>query len=348
MTDWKRFLMVGLLAVIVAIAILWVIVRPRDPMFRGKPESQWIEQLAYRDDEQVKQWRGFGADGVRVLVRALEGANQPADRFYRNTYRRTSHLLPGKLIGLLPAPRMDATRSTRMKVVSLLSSLGKDAHGAVPAMAQALKDENESVRATAITFFTDTEGEDALLNQMPALRKRELLPEFIRALGTGQDWGLRNNAALALKYYQDERALVVPALTNALNDPMPEVRIVAAESLQRVAPGVAASEGVVQVVIDILRNPDDQIADRAAELLGKMADQPALAVPALIEGVQGTNRLVASSAASALGNFPAYAEVIVPILLQAYQDTNSVVSRRVSGGALKKIAPGMAGSMGIR
>lgn len=251
-------------------------------------------------------------------------------------------------MGLLPAPRMDATRSTRMRVVSLLSSLGKDAQGAVPAMARALKDEDESVRAIAITFFSDTEGEDALLNQMPVLQKRKLLPEFIRALGSGRNWGLRNNAALALKYYPEEREMVVPALTNALSDPMPQVRIVAAESLHRVDPGAAASEGVVQVVIDIVRNPDDQIAYRAAELLGRMAEQPALAVPALIESVQGTNRLVASSAASALGNFPDHAEVILPVLLQAYQDTNSVVSRRASGGALKKVAPKMAEGMGIR
>jgi hypothetical protein len=340
--------MVGLLLVIAAMAILWVIVRPRDPMFRGKPESQWIEQLAYMDEKQVKQWRDFGTDGVELLVRGLEGANRPVDRFYRNTYRQTSRFLPGMVTGLLPAPRMDATRITRMKIVSLLSGLGKDAQGAVPAMARALKDENESVQAIAITFFTDTEGEDALLNQLQTLQKRALLPEFIRALGAGRDWGLRNNAALALKYYPEERAVVVPALTNALNDSMPNVRIVAAESLQRVAPGAAASEEVVRVVIDILRNPDDQIAYRAAELLAKMADQPALAVPALIEGVQGTNRLVASSAAGALGNFPAHAAVIVPILIQAYQDTNSIVSRRASGGALKKIAPEMAGSMGIK
>ena len=105
MKNRKRLFMVGLLLmVVVSMAILWAVVRPRDPIFRGKPESQWIEQLAYRDEEQIKQWREFSSDGVRVLVRGLEGSKRPADRFYRNTYRRMSGILPCGVMRILPAP----------------------------------------------------------------------------------------------------------------------------------------------------------------------------------------------------------------------------------------------------
>ncbi|MBL9134555.1 MAG: HEAT repeat domain-containing protein [Verrucomicrobiales bacterium] len=234
-----------------------------------------------------------------------------------------------------------------MKIVSLLSALGKAAQMAAPALGRALRDEDESVKMIAITFFTDSEGEDALLNQLPAQLKRELLPEFLREVKAGGDYGLRNNAALALRFYPEEREVVVPVLTTALSDRVPIVQIAAAEALHRVAPDVVASEGVVPVVIGVLRNPDDQIAYRAAILLGKMGEKPALTVPALIESVQGTNRLVASSAASALGCFPQHAELIVPVLLRAYQDTNGIVSRRASGAALKKVAPQVANSLGI-
>ena len=336
------------LVVIASVSILWAVVRPRDPIFRGKPESQWIEQLAYHDEEQVKQWRAFGSHGVQVLVGGLEGANRPVDGFYRYTYRRMFGIVPGGVMRLLPVPRMDATRRTRMAVVSLLSSLGKDAQAAAPAVSRALRDEDESVRAIAIGFFTDTEDEDALLNQLPARQKQKLLPDFARALEAGRDWLLRHNAALALRYYPEDRSMVVPALANAMSDPVPQVRMVAAESLHSVAPAAAATEGVVRAVIDILKSPDDQIAYRAADLLGTMAEQPVLTVPALIESVQGTNRLVASTAAAALGNFPDYADIVVPILLQAYQNTNSVVSRREIGGALKKIAPEAAASVGLK
>jgi len=226
--------------------------------------------------------------------------------------------------------------------------LGKDAQAAAPAVGQALRDEDESVRAIAIGFFTDTEDEDALLNQLAARQKQKLLPDFVRALESGRDWGLRNNAALALRYYPEDRSVVVPALADALSDPVPQVRMVAAESLHGIAPDAIAREGVVLVVISILREPDDQIASRAARLLGEMAENPDLTVPALVESVQGTNRLVASSAASALGRFPEYSDLIVPVLLQAYQDTNSPVSRRASGGALQQISPEVAASAGLR
>lgn len=348
MKNRKRLLVVGLLLVaVVSTAVLWEIVRPRDPIFRGMPESRWIAGLAYHDEEQVEQWREFGSDGVLVLVRGFEGANRPADRFYRNAYRRMSGLLPGGVMRHLPVPTEDVTRATRVRIASLLSSLGKDALESVPAMSRALDDEDEGVRAIVVTFFNDTEGEDALVNGLPVEQKRQLLPKFIRAMEDGRNWGLRNNAALVLRFFPEERETVVPVLAKALEDPRLEVRMSAAESLLGVDPDAAATEEVVRVVIGILKDPDDQVAYRAAELLGEIAGQPELTVPALIESVQGTNRLVASAAARALGGFPENADVIVPILLQCHQDTNSTASRWATGAALKQIAPEAAASVGV-
>lgn len=76
----------------------WMLFQVRDPLFRGKPESDWIEHLSYADDAQVKQWLEFGSEGVRVLVRGLEAANRPVDRFYRTAYR-SMRTLPAECIG---------------------------------------------------------------------------------------------------------------------------------------------------------------------------------------------------------------------------------------------------------
>jgi HEAT repeat protein len=247
----------------------------------------------------------------------------------------------------LPAPRMDLTRGTRMKVVDLLSRLSKDAKLAVPAMGRAVKDEDPSVRQIAITFFTEGEDRNALLNQMETSAKRRLLPEFI---GTMQDAdpGVRNNATIALRYYPEQAQIVVPVLVKALNDPVPRVRELVAEALNQVAPEVVVTAGVVRVAIGILNDPDDQIAYRAARLLGQMRKEPALTVPALIESMHGSNGLVAAEAASALGNFPDQANVIVPVLLKVYQDTNSVVPRWATAGALKRIDSTAAGKAGAK
>jgi len=239
MRNRKRILLTGLVLLVACGSVAWLVIRPRDPLFRGKPQSYWIENLSYRDEEQVREWREFGPDGVHVLVRALDGANRPTDRLYRNVYRNVGRVLPGGVTRFLPAPRMDLTRSIRMKVVDLLSRLGTDAKLATPAMARSLRDEDHAVRQIAITFFTRGEDENSPLNQMEAGVKRDLLPEFIRAM-QDDDWGVRNNAAIALRYYPEQAQLVVPVLVKALQDPVPKVRQLAADALKRIDPAAAA------------------------------------------------------------------------------------------------------------
>jgi HEAT repeat protein len=144
------------------------------------------------------------------------------------------------------------------------------------------------------------------------------LPDFIRAVeDTGANWSPRNNATIALKYYPERREVVAPVLVKALQDPVPKVRMCAAESLYRIAPDLITKAGVVPVVIGVLKNPDDQIAWRAASLLGQMRIDPALAVPALIESLENKSSLVASTAAQALAGFKGQAETIIPALEKA-------------------------------
>ena len=140
---------------------------------------------------------------------------------------------------LLPAPRMDLTRSTRMNLVDLLSRLSKDAKQATPAMVRALRDEDDSVRQIAITFFTWGEDENCLLNQMEPGAKRDVLPEFIRAM-QDPNAGLRNNAAIALRYYPEQKQILVPVLVKAMQDPVPKVRQLVLDALKRIDPDAAA------------------------------------------------------------------------------------------------------------
>ena len=133
-------------------AILVYSVRHRDPLFHGKPESAWISQISYSDESQIKDWLEFGPDGVRVLVRGLQKAGHPIQRRYRQMYRTGLRWLPRPVIRLLPNPRQDSTRSTRMCIVQVLARLGNNAATATPAMVRAFRDEDVSVRQLAITL----------------------------------------------------------------------------------------------------------------------------------------------------------------------------------------------------
>lgn len=310
--------LLALVGVLAAVFLLLGVVTlgGHDPLFRGKPESEWIKNLKYRDDQQVEEWRTYGEEGVQVLVSGLEHANRPGERAYRQLYRR----MPGFLMRWVPAPKDDSTRAKRMELVSLLASLGNDAKSATPTMIQTLKnDEDDSVRQSTINFFTTSEDERCLLNQLPPEEKKQLLPALIRAMQNSGNWGLRNNAANALTWFPEQREIVAPVLTNAIHDPQPQVALAAAAALNRVAPDLITNVGVVPIVVQILKNPDDQIAFRAAGLLGQMRAEPSIAVPALINSLQCTNELVACDSAQALTKFVEQADIIIPALEQATQ-----------------------------
>ena len=264
MKNHIRVVFAALLAAILC-GVAWQVLPPRDPLFHGKPESFWITNIVYGGpDEQTKQWQEFGPDGVWVLIRWLNRANHPLERAYRKTYRQLSPRLPGGLLRLLPAPRMDSGRLTRVVVVELLSKLGRVAKIATPAVAGALQDEDPTIRMGAINFFTWPEDDNCLLNRLEPNEKRKLLPAFIQDLQDSGNWGVRNNAALALRYYSEQRETITPQLRKALKDPAPQVRLMAAEALNRVTPATITNAKGVPTVIEILKNPDAQIAVRAA------------------------------------------------------------------------------------
>jgi HEAT repeat protein len=335
MKSKRRNPLIALVVVILG-GLAWLFVPELDLLFHGKPESVWIKSIVYNGgEEQTKLWRDFGPEGVRVLTRALDRADRRSrwERAYVRAYQRIAPRLPRFLAGWLPAVKSDSTYSTRMCLVDLLSRLGNDAQSATPAMIRALNDGASGVRQIAISFFTWGEDENARLNLMPEKEKRKLLPEFVR-LAQDLESGVRNNTALALRYYPEQGEIVAPVLVKALQDPIPQVRMCAAESLNRVAPDLIAKAGVVPVVIGVLKDPDDQIAYRAAQLLGDMRVEPALAVPALIEALENINTLVAATAAQALVKFKESADTIIPALEKAAQRKDNVSG--YAKGALKQ------------
>ncbi len=336
MKSKRRNLLIALVVTLLG-ALAWRFAPELNLLFHGKPESVWIKSIVYNGgQEQTKLWRDFGPEGVRVLTRALDRADRVSrwERTYSRAYQRIAPRLPRFLAGWLPAVKSDSTYSTRMRLVDLLSRLGNDAQSATPAMVRALNDGVSGVRQIAISFFTRSKGGNVRLNLMPEKERRKLLPEFVR-LVQDRESGVRNNAALALGIYPEQREVVAPVLVKALQDPDPQVRMCVAESLNRVAPDLIGEAGVVPVVIGVLKDPDDQIAYRAAELLGEMRVEPALAVPALMEALENTNTLVAAFAAQALVKFKESADTIIPALEKAARREDNVSG--YAKGALKQL-----------
>ena len=292
-------------------AFAWHAFGPRDRLLHGKPESEWIKGIAYfGDNGQLKAWRALGPDGLHLLARTLDRG-----RFYRKTYRWLMPRLPGRLNAFLYSclPKPSDSHATRMCVISLLRQLGKDAKPVEPAIARALSDDDQGVRLSALGCYEE------LPEVMSQKEKLARLPAFLRAM-QDVDSGIRNNAAVALRWYSGQAPAVAPVLIKALHDPHVDARMQVAKALARVDLQAGLKAGIVPLVIEILKNPNDQVAYQAAELLGEMGAEPALAVPALTEASQDTNSLVASTAKRALARFPKQARERAPALRSAFDD----------------------------
>lgn len=302
--------------------------------FRGKLETEWINELKYHDDDQVKEWRGYGEEGVQVLIRGLERAYRPGERAYRNFYRK----MPWIVSRWLPWPKQDVDRAKRMTILALLSNLGSDAKSAVPVVSRMLNDDDGGVLQLAISFFTSSEDEKCTLNQLPPAQKKRLLPLFIRAMQNKTFAGARNNAAIALRFYPEQKEIVAPVLVKALQDTEPAVRLLAADALWHVDPVAAEKADAVSVMIALTKLPDDQLASRAISKLPQFKGHADLAVPAIVECVGSTNNLVACQAIWAFewktDEYRAYANTIIPTLEKAATLTNNV--GRYARTALKK------------
>ena len=319
----------GIVLTLLLGVITWRLSLPQEPLFHDRPESEWIKGIVYpvglsqaQVQEQIQRWRDFGPEGLQVLARALD--RPPAGRRYRNCYERLSKVLPYSLMRHLRTPGPRISGGPRHCVVVLLDQMGRDAWPVWPSVARMLADEDDFVRQSAINFFTANDGE--FLKEKPR-EKKKLLPLFIKNLQdtTIGNWGLRNNAAIALKYYPDHAAIAAPALTKALQDPAPHVRLRAAEALRRVDPESAKKAGAVKVVIPIAQESDDQLASQAVSALGDFQNEPELAVPALIEALRATNTLVACTAVWTLDRaFHNEAKLIIPEIKKAAERNDSV------------------------
>jgi HEAT repeat protein len=292
----KRFLVpLAILLLALAGVLGWHSLVPRDRLLHGKREREWIKSIKYEwDPVQIQEWKALGPDGLHLLARTLDRG-----RLYRRTYRWMMPRLPGRVNALLYPllPKPSDSHATRMCVIFLLSNLGKDAKPVEPAIARALRDDDEGVRLSALGCYEE------LPEVMSDNEKLARLPELLRA-AQDRDENIRNNAAVALRWYAGHGAEVAPVLIKGLHDPYIHGRMQMAKALARVDLPAGLKAGLVPVVIEILKNPDDQVAYQAAELLGEMGAQPELAVPALAAAAQSTNTLVASTAKRALMRFP--------------------------------------------
>jgi RNA polymerase sigma factor (sigma-70 family) len=291
------------------------IIDERPMVVQGKTESEWINSIVYNgDDNQRKRWHSLGPKGIKMLVRALQTPpNEQNEELAHNS------------------------RITRMNAGSLLCDLANyypqsaaDFKSAIPKLINLLETrENESdqrVRQIELACF------ETPIQSMDDKEKAALLPVLFRAMQS-TDATVRNNALGALQYCPNQKEIVAPVIVNALQDPVPTVRMVAVKALNQVDPQNPANSESVSVLVGCLNAPPDNFsgaAAQAATLLGELHREPDVAVPALIQALQSDDNYLRERSATALGKFGSQAKPAVSALTKALEDSDANVRRQVA------------------
>lgn len=316
-------------AVLAAVTAAWLWPAP-ERVIRGKSEREWIAELKPEyDPDQEALWKSLGDDGIRMLVRKYRALHGSTEYVWQRTYRSLSRILPNGVLKLFPPPAGIVTGGPRATVMSRLGSL-EDPRGLGLSVATlALDDLDLGARLGAISYFTHGTIRDVPLTRMDPRTRARLLPKFLAGL-QDREWLVRNNAVIALRFFPEASSVVVPALSQAILDPRPEVQLAAAQILHGVASDRLTQRAAISAVITVLASPNDQIAWQAAEALGEFGAEPEMAVPALVATLSLTNALIAETAAGALTRFPDWPVESRATVEKLLQDPDPAVRQRAT------------------
>jgi HEAT repeat protein len=303
--------------------------------------------------------------------------------WYGEELRRSAAEGLGKVgapaVAALSALVKDATenRDARCYAAFALGNIGHVGKDAVPALINALKDQDANVRwsAAAALGKIGPAAEDAVPALSDALKDQNgsVRSSAAAALGTigpaAKDTVLALNDAVNDKYTNATGALdailrstSVPELVTFLRGReyagCRHLRAEAAEALGRIGP---AARAAVPALIDALKDPEEPerhrdpepsdrpapverapartVRDRAAEALGKIGPAAKDAVPALSRALNDPDKAVGTRAAEALGRIGPAAKAAVPALLTAFKDDKRRAVGDRAAEALGRMGP---------
>jgi HEAT repeat protein len=227
----------------------WQVLRPREPVFEGKPLSFWLqgydpirgtEPGNQKADEVVSK---VGTNAIPTLLRMLSAGDPPfilklkalVHRQHFITFRRRT-----------PA-------NQHFQAVKAFQRLGPGAKTAVPALIE-IYEQN-------LSAASQIETAHALGSIGP--QAKEAVPTLLCGM-TNIDANVRRETAFVLMQIHAEPALVLPVLANSLHDPSFSVRMAA---LLTIGTFGADAKSVAPSMVQLLNDPDPQIREAAAVAL---------------------------------------------------------------------------------
>jgi HEAT repeat protein len=270
----KRGILLAVLFVALLGGLVWMLSRPTEPAYQGKPLSAWLDEFigGPGDTNQAAfvAFRELGTDAIPALLKISQSGDPPFQRLILGLNRMQS---------LVRFPVRDPW-PRRCAASFALYAMGANAKPALPAL-------------TKLLFHTNT----ALLVAISlAGMGSDGLPPLIAAL-TNQGAFIRISAASGLAWERSDLNLVVPALIARLSDQDRSVHLTAVESLGKLhaQPGLA-----VPALMKDFPGNDPLLRGRTLIAIGQFETNASAAVPMLLEALSDSARNVRNDAAWAL------------------------------------------------
>jgi HEAT repeat protein len=290
MDNHKRVVAVSLLLTVGLSALtIWWALLPKEPVYKGKGLTQWLEEVSAGIDsnDQVKEAiRQMGPATVPYLVREI-GATDPAWwRWVRKLAekqtvlrlkfttaeerrRRAQLLFPevaagaGFVVPALIKALRNGDPDIRMRAANCLEWVLYRANGeaAIPALVAALGDPDGAVRKNAASAL-GTSRYSLATNAVPGLRN---------LLSKDEDWRVRVNAVLALGEIRPLAPATVPVLISALRDKQRNVRHATTEALGKLGSLAKDAEPELR---RLMGEDDSYVSDGAGRALRQIMAEP--------------------------------------------------------------------------
>src|SRR5438445_7206575 len=263
----KRGLLLAILFVALAGGLAWLVLRPREPLYQGKPLSACLDQcvasglvnsLSPSCLEAKDAIRQIGTNGLPLLLRLISTRDSPLTKqlmahlpkpwLMRLQLQRRAwhaHLLGGAgffILGPVAKPAVpalvelviDPDPDVRATAVSALVPFGPEAHAAVPALLKCLNDPRRAVRIEAMICLGNIHAQPELV--VPVLM------DYLE--GQAPATPIRISAVRTIGNFGAQAKPAVPTLLRLLNDEDPLIRSLVTNCLPNIDPAAAAKAGV--------------------------------------------------------------------------------------------------------
>lgn len=341
--------------------------------FLGKNARDWERQLKDGKDDKARRSAAFALGKLGSSAFAAVGSLKSTLRDDKSASVREAAAMalgdiargalkaaddPEIVARLEQALEKDGDPLVRRSAALSLGKLGPDAKSALAALEKAVEDTNAAVRQNA-AWALGRIGASSVAGLRKALKDDDLLvkrdaagslgklePEDARgaldelvACCTLGNSDVRIAALSVLnKIVTSEDSKVAAAIRPALDDKDLEVRQNAALTLANI--GGEAAAPALPILLDALRDGDQELKQQAAAAIGNLGDAAATAVPHLIKALAAADKELQRHAALALGGVGEKAEDAIPALVKLLSSAAEFAEARVEAAvALSKIGP---------